>query len=102
LSLDCLKQHSTRRFLFFELEIPAETEFDRNGRLTDHGRLSVEILLWSFIHRVQGEPVPRAHPGLHILEHHEYQVSARGGRAPSVTSKLTLFHCLLEQHSESG
>lgn len=62
-----------------------------------HGGVGVEILARSCVHRPQTGPVPAAHPGVHLLEHHQHQVSAppnlaagsrsrRGGAGPTRSS----------------
>lgn len=52
----------------------------------NHGGVGVEILARSCVRRPQTGPVPAAHPGVHLLEHHQHQVSA----PPQPSSRLAL------------
>lgn len=53
------------------------------GAQAHHGGLDVEILFRSFVYRLQSGLVPRAHSGVHLLEHDKYQVS--GAHAELIT-----------------
>lgn len=47
------------------------------GSQGNNGGLDAEILFWSFAYCLQSGRVPGPNPGVHLLEHNKYQVSAK-------------------------